>query len=147
MAYIDTHTAKFYFCELFLAVPFHLSWKILRTPRRNGCSYEKGSLGKDIPSIGTLVGLSLALTWKAASALLGLTSFLLINRHGLCRWPDWAPYRLSARAHAPGDQSWCFQGRVPNSAASSTLGSLKRFSCRLLSREGVALRYWVCPLY
>jgi hypothetical protein len=31
---------------------------------------RKGSLGKDIPSVGTLIGLLLALTWQAASALL-----------------------------------------------------------------------------
>ncbi len=105
------------------------SQKILRTSWRNGYSYVKGSLGKDIPSIGTLVGLLLGLTWWAASALLELASLPLTSWCGLCWWPDWSPYWLGARAHVPGDQSWSLQGRVPNFAASSTSGSLKRFFC------------------
>ncbi len=65
---------KFYFHKLFLTVPFLALHKILRTSHWNGCSYKKGSLGRDIPRIGTLVGLLLAMTWQAASALLGLAS-------------------------------------------------------------------------
>jgi hypothetical protein len=63
MAYVDARTTKKYFHTLFLVIPFLASHKkILRTSRRNGYSYEKGSLGKDIPSFGSLVGLLLALT-------------------------------------------------------------------------------------
>ncbi len=95
--------------------------------RRNGCSYKKGSIRRDIPSVGTLVGLLLVLTWWAASALLGLASLTSTSWCGL-RWQsDWAPYRLGTRASVPGDRSWSLQGRGPNSAARSTLGSLKRF--------------------
>ncbi len=103
-----------------------MSQKNLTTPRRNGCSYEKGSLGKNIPSIGTLVGLLLALIWRAASALLGLASLPSTSWCGFCQRLDWSPYRLGARAHKPGDHFWSLQGRVPNSAASSPSGSLKR---------------------
>jgi hypothetical protein len=56
-ACVDASTTKFYFCELFLAVPFFVGNKKIEMPRRNGCSYKKGSLGRDMPSIGTLVGL------------------------------------------------------------------------------------------
>ncbi len=106
--------------------------------RQNGCSYEKGSLlGKDIPSVGMLAGLLLALTWRAASALLGLASLPSTSWCGLCRQPDWSPYWLGARAHVPGDCSWSLQGRVPNSAASSTLGSLKGFFCHQWSRAAI----------
>ncbi len=96
-------------------------------PWRNGCSYEKGSLGRDMPSIGTLVGLLLALTWWAASALLELSSSTLSSWRGLCRQTDLAPHRLGARALAPWACSWSLQGHEPNSTASGTLGSSKRF--------------------
>ncbi len=35
----------------------------LRRLGRMACSFEKGSLGRDMPSVGMLVGLLLALTW------------------------------------------------------------------------------------
>ncbi len=76
---------------------FSLARTNFEMPRQNGCSYEKGSLGKDMPSIGTLVGLMLALTWQAASALLELSSSSSSSWRGLCRQPDWAPHRLGAR--------------------------------------------------
>ncbi len=90
---------------------------------------RKGSLGKDIPGIGTLVGLLLASTWQAASALLEPSSSISSSWCGLCRWPDWAPHRLGACALAPWACSWSLQGHEPNSAASSTSGSLNRFFC------------------
>ncbi len=46
MAYVETRTRKFYFCELFLAILFPA-----RPPpypensRQNGCSYEKSKAG------------------------------------------------------------------------------------------------------
>ncbi len=83
-----------------------LSWKILRTSWQNGCSYKNGSLGKDVPSVGTLVGLFLALTWQAASALLGLASLPLTSWSGLSQWSDWPPYWLGALVRIPGDCSW-----------------------------------------
>ncbi len=62
--YVDARTTKFNFCKLFLAVPFLARHKKnLRMSWQNSCSYKKGSLGRDIPSVGTLVGLLLALTW------------------------------------------------------------------------------------
>jgi hypothetical protein len=67
MAYIDTRTMKFYFCELFLAIQFLLVTKNLRMSQQNGCSFKKGSLGRDKPSVGDL-------TWQAVSTLLGLAS-------------------------------------------------------------------------
>ncbi len=103
--------------------------KNFETPRQNGCSYEKGSLGRDMPSVGTLVGLLLALTWWAASALLELSSSTSSSWRGLCRQPDWAPHRLGARALAPWACSWSLQGHETNSAASGTSGSSKRFFC------------------
>ncbi len=105
-----------------------MAMKKFETPWWNDCSYKKGSLGRDMPSIGTLVGLLLALTWRAASALLGLASLPLTSWWGLCRQPDGSPYWLGAHAHVPGDRSWSLQGRMPNSAASSTLRSSKKIS-------------------
>ncbi len=101
-----------------------LSQKNPRTPQRNDCSNKKGSLRKDIPSVGTLVGLLVAVTWQAASALLGLASLPSTSWCGLCQRPAWSPYWLGACACVPGNQSWSLQGRGPNSAASSTSGSL-----------------------
>jgi hypothetical protein len=82
-----------------------LSQNILRTSRQNGYSYKKGSLGRDIPSVGTLVGLLLAMTWGAASAMLELASPSSTSWCGLRWWSDWAPYPLGAHARITGDQS------------------------------------------
>ncbi len=123
--YVDARWNKILFLQLVSCGPIScLSWKILRTSQRNGCFYEKGSLGRDIPSIGMLVGLLLALTWQAASVLLGLASPPLTIWCGLRQWSHWAPYWLGAHARVPEDQSWSLQGRGPNSATSSTLRSL-----------------------
>jgi hypothetical protein len=113
-------------------------------PWQNSCSYEKGSLGKDILSVGMLVGLLLALTRQAASALLGLASLPSTSWCSLCRRLDWSPYRLGACMHVPGDRSWSLQGRVPNSATSSTLGSSKRFFCHqwLVCINVLACSWW-----
>ncbi len=127
-AYVDACKTKFYFCQLFLVVPFLACQKIIwERLGKTAVPTKKGSLGKDIPSIGTLVGLLLALTWQAASALLGLASLPLTSWRGLCRQSDWPPYWLCARTHIPGDCSWSIQGQWPNFAASSTSGSLKSF--------------------
>ncbi len=96
-------------------------------PRQNGSSYKKGSLGRDMPSVGMLVGLLLARTRQAASALLELLSSTLSSWRGLCRQPDWAPHRLGARALTPRASSWSLQGHEPNSAMSGTSGSSKFF--------------------
>ncbi len=77
-----------------------------------------------------LVGLLLALTRWAASALLELSSPTSTSWCGLSRQPDWAPCPLGARTVAPWDCSQSLQGHETNSAASSTSGSLKRFFCR-----------------
>jgi hypothetical protein len=63
---------NFIFASCFLRSHFLMATKSFEMPWQNGCSYKKGSLGRDMPSIGTLVGLLLALTWQAASALLEL---------------------------------------------------------------------------
>jgi hypothetical protein len=56
MAYVDACTTKFYFLQVVSCGPISCSsQKILRMPWRNGCLYKKGSLGKDMPSIWTLV--------------------------------------------------------------------------------------------
>ncbi len=119
---------KFYFCEFFFAVPFLRIF--LRCLGGMAIPLRKGSLGKDIPSVGTLIGLLLALTWQAASALLEPSSSTSFSWCGLCRRPDWAPHQLGARTIAPWACSWSLQGHKPNSAASSTSGSSKRFFCR-----------------
>ncbi len=103
--------------------------KILRCLGRTACSSEKGSLGRDMSSVGTLVGLLLALTWWAASALLEQSSSTSSSWCGLCQWPDWAPHWLGDRTLAPWAWSWSLQGHEPNSATSGTLGSSKRFFC------------------
>ncbi len=123
---------------------FLLATKKFEMPRRNGSSYEKGRFGKDIPSIGTLVGLLLALTRQAASALLELSSSTLSSWRGLCRRPDWAPHRLGARVLAPWACSWSLQGHKPNSAMRSTLGSSKRFFCLrwLVCSNTLACSWW-----
>ncbi len=74
-----------------------------------------------------LVGLLLALTRRAASALLELSSPTSTSWGGLFQRPDWAPYWLGTRALAPWDWSWSLQNHGPNSTTSSTLGSSKRF--------------------
>ncbi len=75
-----------------------------------------------------LVGLLLAWTRQAASALLELSSPTSTSWCGLYRQPDWAPCWLGAlRSQPPWDCSWSLQGNEPNSATSSTLGSSKRF--------------------
>ncbi len=76
--------------------------------------------------LGTLVGLLLAMTGLAASAMLELTSSALSGRFGICRPPDCDPHRLGAHALAPRVRSWGDQGRKPNSAASSTWESSKK---------------------
>jgi hypothetical protein len=86
----------------------------------------KGNLGKDIPSIGMLVGLLLASTWWAASALLEPSSSTSSSWCGLCPRPDWAPHWLGACTLAPRACSWTLQGHEPNYAASSTSGSSKK---------------------
>jgi hypothetical protein len=118
--------------------------KNFETPWQNGCSYEKGSLGRDMPSIGTLVGLMLASTWLAASALVELSSSSSSSWRGLCQWPDWAPHRLGTRALAPWACSWSLQGHKPNSAVSSTSGSSKRFFCYqwLACSDTLACPWW-----
>jgi hypothetical protein len=107
---------------------------------------RKGSLGlgRDIPSVGTLVGLLLALTWQAASALLELSSSTSSSWRGLCQWPDGAPHQLGARALAPWACSWSLQGHEPNSAASGTLGSSKRIFLRrwLACSNTLACSWW-----
>ncbi len=118
---------NFIFTSCFSRSHFLLAMKNFETPRRNGCSYNKGSLGRDMPSIGMQVGLLLALTWQAASPLLELSSSTLSSWCGLCRWPDWAPHWLGARALAPWACSWSLQGHKPISATSSTSGSSKRY--------------------
>jgi hypothetical protein len=120
---------NFIFASCFSRSHFSLATKNFETPRRNGCSYKKGSLGRDMPSIGMLVGLLLALTWRAASALLELSSSILSSWRGLCRRPDWAPHWLGAHALAPWACFWSLQGHEPNSAASGTSGSSKRIFC------------------
>ncbi len=123
---------------------FSLATKNFETPQQNGCSYEKGSLGGDMPSVGTLVGLLLASTWQAAYFLLELSSSTLYSWCGLCKWPDWAPHWLKARALAPCACSWSLQGHEPNSAASSTSGSSKRIFCRqwLACSDVLACSWW-----
>ncbi len=118
--------------------------KNFETPQRNGCSYEKGSLGRDMPSIGMLVGLLLALTWQAASALLELSSSTSSSWRGLCRRPDWDPHWLGACALAPWACSWSHQGHKTNSTASGTLGSSKRFFCHqwLVCSNTLACPWW-----
>jgi hypothetical protein len=85
---------------------------------------RKGSLGRHLPSFGMLVGLLLALTWRAASAL--LTSF---SWCGLCQQTDWAPLQLGACPLAPWACSWSLQGHELDFAVSGTLVSSKRFFC------------------
>ncbi len=123
----------------FLLVP----QKILRTSWRNGCSYKKGSLGRDMPSIGTLVGLLLASTWQAASALLELSSSTLSSWCGLCQRPGWAPYRLSAHALAPWACSWSLQGHKPNGRCKGTVGW--RVASRTLGQGFKPLRCRIAP--
>ncbi len=107
-----------------------LKQKNCEMPWQNSCSYEKGRLGRDMPSIGMLVGLLLALIWWAASALLEQSSSTLSSWRGLFWWPDWGPHWLGAHALAPWACSWSLQGHNPNSATSSTSGSLNRFFSR-----------------
>ncbi len=79
-----------------------------------------------------LIGLLLALTRWAASALLELSSPISTSWRDIRRWPDWAPYWLCACVLATWDHSWSLQGHGPNSAAGSTLGSSKRFFLPLM---------------
>ena len=91
-----------------------------------------------------LVGLLLALTRQASSALLELSSPTSTSWHGFCWQADWAPYQLSTLALAPWDCSWSLQGHGPNSTASSTSGSLKRIFCCwwLVCSDMLACPWW-----
>ncbi len=114
-------------------------------PQWNGCSYKykKGSLGRDMPSVGTLVGLLLASTWRASSALLELSSSTSSSWRGLCQQLGWGPHWLGARALAPGACSWSLKGNEPTSTTSSTSGSLKSFfCCRWLACSNVLACSW-----
>ena len=97
-----------------------------------------------MPSIGTLVGLLLALIWWAASALLELSSSTLSSWRGLCQQPDWAPHQIGARALAPWACSWSLQGHETNSSASGTSGSSKRLFCHwwLVCSNMLACPWW-----
>ncbi len=126
--YVDVRYNEILFSLVFSCSPISRSQrKILRRLGGTAIPMRKGSLGKVISSIGMLVGLLLASTWQAASALLEPSSSTSSSWCGLCRQPDWAPHRLGARALAPRACSWSLQGHEPNFAASSTSGSLKRF--------------------
>ncbi len=111
---------------------------------RTAALMRKGSLGRDMPSIGMLVGLLLALTWLAASVLLELSSSTSSSWRGLCQQPDWAPHRLGARVLTPWACSWSLQDHEPNSAASCTLGSSKRIFCHrwLACSNTLACPWW-----
>jgi hypothetical protein len=85
-----------------------------------------------MPSIGMLLGLLLALTQQAASALLELSSSILSSWRGLCQWPDWAPHQLGTCALAPWACSWSLQGHEPDSTASGTPWSSKRIFLPLM---------------
>ncbi len=95
-----------------------------------------------IPSVGLLVGLLLASTRQAASALLELSSSTSSSWRGLCQWPDWSPHWLGDRALAPWACSWSLQSHEPNSAAGGSSGSLRRFFCRWWLVCSITL---VCP--
>jgi hypothetical protein len=86
--------------------------------------WEKSWEGR--AKLGTLVGLLLATTRLAASAMLELSSPASSSWCGLCRQPDCDPHWLGTHALAPRVCSWDDQGRKPNSAASSAWGSLKK---------------------
>ncbi len=128
--YVDVRWNKISFLQVFSRGPFSRSQRnFLRCLCRMAVPMRKGSLGKDIPSVETLVGLLLASTQRAASALVELSSSTSSSWCGLCQWPGWAPHRLSACVLAPWACSWSLQSHEPNSAASGTSGSSKRFFC------------------
>jgi hypothetical protein len=90
-----------------------------------------------------LVGLLLASTRQAASALLELSSSTLSSWSGLCQWLDWAPHWLSTCALAPQACSWSLQDHEPESTASSTSGSLKKKNrCRWLACSNTLACPW-----
>jgi hypothetical protein len=60
-AYIDAPKTKFYFHESFLSVPFSCVKKLLRRFRWMAVPMQNGSLPRDLPSNGILVGLLLLL--------------------------------------------------------------------------------------
>ncbi len=93
--------------------------------------------------IARLVGLLLAWTRQAASALLELSSPSSTSWRGLCRQSNWAPCWLGTHVLAPWDRSWSLQGHDPNSTASSTLGSSERIFChQLLACSNVLACSW-----
>ncbi len=135
---------KIIFASCFLRSHF-LFAKKNETPWRNGCSYEKGSLGRVMPSIRTLVGLLLALTWQAASALLELPSSTSSSWRGLCWQPDWAPRRLSTRAFHHGLALGVFRITSPTPLQVALQGPRKEFFA--INDQHAAI-YWLvlgCP--
>ncbi len=119
---------KFIFASCFLWSWFLFATKNIGTPCRNGCSYKKGSLGKDMPCLKMLVCLLLAATRLAASALLEPSSSASSSWCGLCQRPDWGPHQLGAHTLTPRICSWSDQVRKPNSTMSSTSGFSKMIS-------------------
>ncbi len=125
--YVDVRWNEFLFLQVFSRGPISRSQrKKIRCLGGTAIPTRKSSLGKNIPSVGMLIGLLLASTWRAASALLKPSSSTLSSWCGLYRRPDWAPHRLCAHALASWACSWSLQGHELNSAASGTSGSLKR---------------------
>jgi hypothetical protein len=72
-AYVDAPTMKSLFSKIVSCGPIScLKQFLLRSSQQNRRSFEKGSLGRDMPYDGDL-------TWQAASAVLGLASLPSIS--------------------------------------------------------------------
>jgi hypothetical protein len=84
---------------------------------RTDVPLQKGSLTRDIPSIGDS-------EWLAAVALLVPPSYPSSSWGGLTQQPYWALFWLGAHVRAPGNSSWSIQTCGLNSSGSCTSGSL-----------------------
>ncbi len=140
---------NFIFVSCFLRSHFLLAAMPFEKVLQNGCSYARGSLARDIPSIGDS-------TWQAAFTLLAPASIPSTLWCRLCWQPDWAPFWLGACTCAP-DHSWSIQTCRSNFTASCTPGSLGGISlndrrvamtltCPWWSLEVSSLEVALCPL-
>ncbi len=117
---------NFVFASCFSCAHFPFATKNNQNVSPEWLFQRERQLWEQRAQLGTLVGLLLATTGLAASAMLELTSSASSGRFGICQQLDCNPHRLGAHVLVPWVCSWGDQGRKPDSAVSSTWGSLKK---------------------
>ncbi len=119
---LDTHAAKFYFCNWFLAVPIFASQETSKM-----IPMERLFLRKTVVLQETYLVLGL---WLACHFCFVNTSWLPSSSWcGQSQQPNWACFQLNAHGGTPGNCSWSLWHSSANSAVSCASGSLWGISC------------------